>query len=46
MVIEGAYRAFDEIPFKIHGTWKVMLIACAQHSQTHNVYELFKQMKS
>lgn len=45
-IIEGAYRVFDEIPFKILGTWNAMLIACAQHSHTHKVFELFKQMGS
>ncbi|XP_057982152.1 putative pentatricopeptide repeat-containing protein At5g52630 [Malania oleifera] len=44
-VIEGAYRIFDEIPVRNLGLWNAMLVACAQHAHTDNVFALFKQME-
>ncbi|PON49242.1 DYW domain containing protein [Parasponia andersonii] len=44
--IEGAYRVFNEIPVKNLGLWNAMLIACAQHAQPDNAFELFGEMKS
>lgn len=44
-VIGGSYRVFDEACVKNLGMWNAMLIACAQHSQTEKVFDLFKQME-
>ncbi|GMH08571.1 hypothetical protein Nepgr_010411 [Nepenthes gracilis] len=45
-VIEGAYRVFEDVSIKNLGMWNAMLIACAQHSHTARVLDLFNQMKS
>ncbi|KAL7097944.1 hypothetical protein ACP275_10G174600 [Erythranthe tilingii] len=45
-MIEGAYQVFDEVSDKNLGMWNAMLIACAQHAHTKNVFELFKKMKN
>ncbi|CAK9165080.1 unnamed protein product [Ilex paraguariensis] len=44
-VIEGAYLVFDEVPIRNLGMWNAMLIACAQHAHTSQVFDLFKQME-
>ncbi|XP_022856930.1 putative pentatricopeptide repeat-containing protein At5g52630 [Olea europaea var. sylvestris] len=44
-VIEGAYLVFDEVSNKNLGMWNAMLIACAQHSHTKNVFALFGKME-
>ncbi|KAJ0724347.1 putative tetratricopeptide-like helical domain superfamily, DYW domain-containing protein [Helianthus annuus] len=45
-VIELAYLVFGEITVRNLGMWNAMLMACAQHSHTNNVFDLFKQMES
>ncbi|KAL1206742.1 putative pentatricopeptide repeat-containing protein [Cardamine amara subsp. amara] len=44
-LLEGAYQVFDETSIKNLGIWNAMLKACAQHSHTQKVMELFKRMK-
>lgn len=44
--IEGACQVFDEILDKNIGMWNAMMIACAQHSQTRHVFELFEEMEA
>ncbi|KAK1578613.1 hypothetical protein Q3G72_031682 [Acer saccharum] len=45
-VIEAAYQVFEEVPVRNLGTWNAMLIACAQHTHTNKVLDLFKEMGS
>ncbi|KAL6530432.1 putative pentatricopeptide repeat-containing protein [Orobanche minor] len=45
-VIECAYQVFDEVSDKNLGMWNSMVIACAQHAQTRNVFELFDKMQN
>ncbi|PIN16694.1 hypothetical protein CDL12_10659 [Handroanthus impetiginosus] len=45
-MIEGAYRVFDEVSDKNLGMWNAMLIACAQHAHTTNVFKLFGKMEN
>ncbi|KAK1439810.1 hypothetical protein QVD17_05631 [Tagetes erecta] len=46
-VIELAYRVFDETSIRNLnlGMWNAMLMACAQHSHTNKVFDLFKEME-
>ncbi|KAH9678887.1 hypothetical protein WN943_027550 [Citrus x changshan-huyou] len=44
-VIEPAYRVFQEVRVRNLGMWNAMLIACAQHSHTNKVFDLFKEME-
>lgn len=44
--IEGAYQVFDEVPIKNLGMWNSMIIACAQHAHTEEVFDIFKQMEN
>ncbi|CAA0812741.1 Putative pentatricopeptide repeat-containing protein [Striga hermonthica] len=45
-VIECAHRVFNEVSDKNLGLWNSMLIACAQHTHTENVFEYFKKMQN
>lgn len=44
-VIEAASRVFDEVPIKNLGMWNAMLISCAQHAHTEQVFDLFEKLK-
>ncbi|KAL4558082.1 hypothetical protein LXL04_036278 [Taraxacum kok-saghyz] len=44
-IITPSYQIFHEIPSKNLGTWNAMLIACAQHSHTQKVFDLFQQLE-
>lgn len=44
-MIDGAYQVFDEVADKNLGMWNAMLIACAQHAHTRNVFQLFVKME-
>ncbi|KAM7262477.1 hypothetical protein ACFE04_000160 [Oxalis oulophora] len=44
-VVEGAYRVFKEVPVRNLGLWNSMLIACAQHAHTEEVFNIFKQLE-
>lgn len=43
-VIEEAYRVFNEVPVRNVGMWNAMMNACAQHSHTSKVLDLFEEM--
>ncbi|KDP26017.1 hypothetical protein JCGZ_21050 [Jatropha curcas] len=45
-VIEAASRVFNEAPIRNLGMWNSMLIACAQHAHTEEVFKLFDRMKN
>ncbi|KAD4584641.1 hypothetical protein E3N88_22242 [Mikania micrantha] len=45
-MIEIAYRVFDDIRIRNLGMWNAMLLACAQHTHTNKVFNLFKEMES
>ncbi|KAG8371929.1 hypothetical protein BUALT_Bualt12G0013900 [Buddleja alternifolia] len=44
-IIDCAYRVFSSVLDKNLGMWNAMLIACAQHAHTRNVFELFMKME-
>ncbi|KAL5981989.1 putative pentatricopeptide repeat-containing protein [Asimina triloba] len=44
-VVEQAHRVFCLMTDRNLGAWNSMLIACAQHGQTQNAFEIFGQMK-
>ncbi|KAK6945317.1 Pentatricopeptide repeat [Dillenia turbinata] len=44
-VIEGAYMVFEDITVRNLGMWNSMLIACAQHAHTKEVFNLFKEVE-
>ncbi|CAN0909932.1 Putative pentatricopeptide repeat-containing protein At5g52630 [Linum grandiflorum] len=44
-VIEEAYVVFEEVPVKNLGMWNAMLIACAQHGHTKQVFDLFEELQ-
>ncbi|KAL3632453.1 hypothetical protein CASFOL_025437 [Castilleja foliolosa] len=45
-MIECAYQVFDLVADKNLGMWNAMVIACAQHAHTTNVFDLFKKMQN
>ncbi|CAI0438210.1 unnamed protein product [Linum tenue] len=45
-IIEEAYTVFHEVPLRNLGMWNAMLIACAQHAHTNQVFSLFNKLQT